>query len=505
MPPTSPIPNDIPPPPTPESSNTTITSHHLPRKTIWIIVSGFAFIFIIGLASASYYKNIQGEEPDSLTTQNAEVENVSTTCAENPIGSISNGFASTPGSQDPPKFNIVATIPRASGILSVTKGNPWVAENKLAYIVAKSGADDILYFDGKEILRAPFINPLEEITDKFAYFFRNGRGSEFTRYVIYGDQKYPFNDNVADSKIVDEKPLVIGSSGGTYLWGDKILSKFEGPYKFKEIVFGIDGKSGHTKTVDLGTQAIEVYGDEVELPKLKHTFMFEGKEYGTELGGIPAENIHSRTIAVLCNGKPVYIVKASESLLDVSEFVVYEGKIIGGPYYVLKLAIVGGSIIVHAQTQEEKFILTKDGTEIGSQYDSITGFHSHEGHLVYVGVNDAYSGIIKLQVQSPTGKMIEKVVNKPDPHFAVLDNTLIYQSESDEYIRLSEFADDVISVGTKLAFLIRDPNLQGKKVVYDGKDVLQEYSGKITKIFELNGKLAAVIKEKDKELIVSEQ
>ena len=83
------------------------------------------------------------------------------------------------------------------------------------------------------------------------------------------------------------------------------------------------------------------------------------------------------------------------------------------------------------------------------------------------------------------------------------DTTIVLKSLND-IVSVEGRSPEVISVGSKLALLTRGGDMSQKRVMYDGVEVMSQYAGAISKIFDWNGKLAALVDDGNKSFIVVE-
>lgn len=409
--------------------------------------------------------------------QSISTSNTPISCTEDPIESISSNF-SAENIATIPTFETIFQVPRIGtgrkGFIDVSdRDGIWTVDNKLAYVVtyhqnAGIPQEDVVYYDGKEIDSVPtqFITPIPKVTDRLAYYTKDK--------IVFGNETYAFPQlaSVNDAKEIDAK-LYIRGSGGTYYDGKKLLEN--------EDLLSIDGRAASLKTISLGTRSIIRGGQKTEVQNTKSTFIYEGKEYGTEYDGFT--NKLPGTDPVLCNGKPVYLVR--KGLLgvdeDYREYLVYDGKIVNKPYAAIgHFEVIGGTLVFKAITKDRKEVLVQNGEEIGTQYHSIANFFSHNGHLVYL----AYD------VPNDTALAT---------YYVVEDGQLLYKTAQDEQLR-----SEIIAVGQKLALLVRGKDTSEKKVIYDGAEVLSQYAENVRTIFDLNGKLGALIEDTSGQFIVVE-
>ncbi len=420
-------------------------------------------------------------------------------CAEDSITPISDGFNSAGTSATVPSFESVFEVPRTGAGRGYINGGGesdiWVADGKLAYVVTyfkeANINEDVLYYDGKEKERvySQFITPIQTITDRLAYYTKSK--------IVFGDLEYPFPQlaSVTDAETIDGK-LHIRGSGGAYYNGEKLSED--------KTIFAIDGNMAELKTTSLGTRTVSYGGKTAEIPVQKDTFFYKGKEYGTEYDGLTSED------SVLCNGKPVYVVQEGLRLDENHrQYVVYDGNVIGGPYFAIyKIEIIGGDIVFLAVKEKKtdnggqtKTVLVKNGVEISTLYDSVTNFFSHNGHLVYIGVDLETIGPATQQL----GNLQAQVTSTSFTYYVVQDGQVIYKTEPGEQIlSIGGRSPEVISIGSKLAFLTRGGDMSQKKVIYDGVEVLGQYTGAVSKIFNWNDKLAALVDDGNKSSIVVE-
>ena len=423
-------------------------------------------------------------------------------CAEDQISSISAGFASAESATTIPVFETIFEVPRTgagSGYINGSgESDIWVADGKLAYVVTyfkeANTHEDVLYYDGKEKERVylQFITPIQTITDRLAYYTKNK--------IVFGDDTYPFPQlaTVTGAEAIDGK-LYIHGSGGAYYNGEKLSED--------KNIFSLDGHMAEFKTTSLGMRTVTYRGQTSEVPNQKYTFVYGGKEYATEYDGFTGEG------AVLCNDKPAYAVKEGLNLYvdeNYREYVVYDGKIVGRSYFsILKTDIIGGDIVYLSMKEkgdapgvQTKIVLVKNGVEIGTEYDSVQDFFSHNGHLVYVGVDlETLTGMQSVGA----GGRLAQVTSTSVTYYVVQDGQVIYKTAPGEYIVSVEGrSPEVISVGSKLALLTRGGDMSQKRVMYDGVEVMSQYAGAISKIFDWNGKLAALVDDGNKSFIVVE-
>lgn len=429
------------------------------------------------------------------------VKSGATACSEDPIRPVSNGFISPDNSGTIPEFETIFSISNQGAdrgyVDSSGESNVWVANSKLAYIVTyfknNNVSEDVVYYDGQEVDRSLLygFSPLQKITDRLAYYGKDK--------IVFGDKTFPFPQlnsvSLEDTQAIDGKLFIRGSGGGYYN-GEKIDEE-------KDYIFAINGSMAKFKTQNLGTTTVTYQGQTADIQKKKNTFIYKDKEYGTEYDGFAGQTV------ALCNNKPVYAVQEGSSILDENyqQYVIYKGKVIGGPYRsVGKIGVVGGDIVFLATKgkrvagEQYKAVLVKNGTEISEQFDTVNDFFSHNGHLVFIGVDTE-------TIESPTRSSNGLEFHSSEPvniYYVVEDGQVIYKTGPNEQIFTGDArSNEVTPVGDKLAILVRDYSTSESKVLYDGKEVLQEYVGAVSKIFDLNGKLGALVADRDGSALVS--
>ena len=428
-----------------------------------VTVISMSFIVFLLLQGGFSFTSADARAPSSLEWKGR--------CAEDPIQPVEDWFAAVKHARKAPDFDRVFEISSSlwgkekTGVIYAV----WVTGGKLAYIYAYKGTsiakdEYILYYDGKERHRSLrgsssilAISPVENIQDRLTYSTKDR--------IVFGGFEFLFPPGfkMFSTASVAGKLFVRGL-GGTFYDGKKMPDNVS--------TFAIGDHIAEKKSV-----------------AGKMAFIYKAKEYGKELDGLAGDEI------ALCNDRPVYVVGRwpLEKGTGITRHAVHEGQIIGRPYReIKKIGVVGGAIVFLAikewasSRQDSKTVLVKNGEEISGKYESVIDFFSHRGHLVYFGSNRA------------------NPADSTATHYVVQDNQVLYTTAPGEQVLRARGAD-VVSLGTKLAFLTYDKEGRQKKFMYNGIEIPQPDYYRIEKILDWNDRLVVWANDYDKRVIQVER
>ncbi|MDP6670851.1 MAG: hypothetical protein QGI60_03475 [archaeon] len=449
---------------------------------------------------------------------------------------------------------------------------------KLAYVVEEDSEDDkeFVVYDGKEQKKYDWIQKLAKIDGKLVYYGDNyaekgywvydgeeKAGSGFTEiggklayrvqpeysvpekenYIMYGEEKVGLEYyRVGSPYEVNGKLTYVAKKGKeneytsrTYAGYPFVVYDGEEQPEYKDIwdyPFEVNGKLTYIAGVLVGVGGVE-----------KEVVVYDGKEQTLEGGG------STREISCVggVNGKLAYRLKTYPENPRPYELekrstryvIVYDGERQPLYDYVKCPYEVNGKLIYWATNEDKEFIVY--GGEEQKKYDEVENFLGVNGKLAYVAKegrqqfvvydgkeHEKYYQLIDQDRKAPyfpdsynlylteiNGRLVYSAIKKIED----ADTTYNYDLEEKIFIVYGEEevgteyqdASSPIEVNGKLAYVAKEEDKQF--VVYDGKE-LKKYDllggilggGCSLKfdmcLLEVNGKLAYVAREGDKQFVV---